>query len=42
MILSLEVGKWAGDISKADLPDCLYVDYVRVYKQAPAKPGKTQ
>jgi beta-glucanase (GH16 family) len=33
MILSLEVGKWAGDISKAELPDHLYVDYVRVTKK---------
>ena len=32
IILSLEVGKWAGDISKAELPDHFYVDYVRVYK----------
>ncbi len=38
MILSLEVGKWAGDISKADLPDHLYVDYVRVYKEVTARP----
>ncbi len=37
MILSLEVGKWAGDISKAELPDHLYVDYVRVYKELAAK-----
>jgi len=35
MILSLEVGKWAGDISKAELPDHLYVDYVRVYQKIP-------
>jgi alpha-L-fucosidase len=33
MILSLEVGKWADDISKAQLPDSLVVDYVRVYKK---------
>lgn len=33
IILSLEVGKWAGDISKAKLPDSLYVDYVRVYQK---------
>ncbi len=31
IILSLEVGKWAGDIAKANLPDSMYVDYVRVY-----------
>lgn len=35
MILSLEVGRWAGDISDADLPDHFYVDYVRVYEKAP-------
>jgi len=34
VILSLEVGKWAGDIAKAELPDHFYVDYVRVYKAA--------
>ncbi len=33
IILSLEVRKWAGDISKAKLPDSLYVDYVRVYSK---------
>ena len=33
MILSVEVGKWADDISKATLPDSLVVDYVRVYKK---------
>ncbi len=32
MLLSLEVGKWAGSIEGAILPDSLYVDYVRVYK----------
>lgn len=32
IILSLEVGKWAGNISEAELPDRLYVDYVRVYQ----------
>ena len=32
LILSLEVGKWAGDIKEAELPDHLYVDYVRVFK----------
>jgi hypothetical protein len=35
MILSLEVGKWAGNIAEAELPDNLYVDYVRVYKKTP-------
>ena len=33
IILSLEVGKWAGDIKKAELPDSFYVDYVRVYQK---------
>lgn len=33
IILSLEVGKWAGDISSATLPDSFHVDYVRVYKR---------
>jgi beta-glucanase (GH16 family) len=33
IILSLEVGKWAGDIAQATLPDSLAVDYVRVYKE---------
>jgi beta-glucanase (GH16 family) len=32
MLLSLEVGKWAGDIAEAELPDALIVDYVRVFK----------
>lgn len=32
-ILSLEVGTWAGDIAKAELPDSFYVDYVRVYQK---------
>ena len=34
LIVSLEVGPWAGDITKAKLPDNLYVDYVRVYQKA--------
>jgi beta-glucanase (GH16 family) len=33
IILSLEVGKWAGNIAEAELPDRLYVDYVRVYQR---------
>jgi beta-glucanase (GH16 family) len=33
IILSLEVGKWAGDIAKVNLPDDFLVDYVRVYKR---------
>lgn len=33
IILSLEVREWAGDISKAKLPDSLLIDYVRVYQK---------
>ena len=33
IVLSLEVGPWAGDIGEAELPDQLIVDYVRVYKE---------
>ena len=33
IILSLEVGKWAGKIADAKLPDHLHVDYVRVYQK---------
>ena len=33
IILSLEVGPWAGKISKARLPDSLVVDHVRVYQK---------
>lgn len=33
MILSLEIGDWGGDISKAALPDCYEIDYVKVYKK---------
>ena len=36
IILSLEVGPWAGDIAKATLPDSALFDYVRVYKQRPS------
>ena len=31
MLLSDEIGTWAGDIAKAKLPDQFVVDYVRVY-----------
>ena len=31
MLLSDEIGQWAGDIRKAKLPDEFLVDYVRVY-----------
>lgn len=33
MILSCEVAKWAGDIAKADLPEAVVFDYVRVYQR---------
>jgi beta-glucanase (GH16 family) len=33
LVLSLEVDDWAGDITKAELPDSFYVDYVRVYQK---------
>lgn len=33
IILSLEVGKWAGAIANATLPDHFYIDYVRVYQK---------
>lgn len=36
LILSCEVAKWSGDISKAKLPDCFVVDHVRVW-QTPAQ-----
>lgn len=32
LILSLEVGKWAGEISDAQLPDSMFVDWVRVWQ----------
>ena len=31
MLLSDEIGTWAGDIAKAKLLDHFLVDYVRVY-----------
>jgi len=40
IILSNEVGKWAGDISKAALPDSAMYDYVRVYKARPVAATK--
>ncbi len=33
IILSCEVGKWAGDIAHATLPDSVEFDYVRVYQR---------
>lgn len=32
IVLSMEVGRWAGFIECAELPDSSYFDYVRVYK----------
>ena len=37
ILLSLEVGKWAGAIADAKLPDSVVFDYVRVYKKKPAR-----
>ncbi|MBT8486954.1 MAG: sulfatase-like hydrolase/transferase [Phycisphaerae bacterium] len=34
LLLSLEVGPWAGDIADATLPDSILVDYVRVYRKS--------
>jgi hypothetical protein len=31
ILLTDEIGKWAGDIIQATLPDKFLVDYVRVY-----------
>ncbi len=47
VILSCEIGDWAGHIEKHEknLPDSLYVDYVRVYQKTPGtyiKGGKKQ
>ncbi|HUS93161.1 MAG TPA: glycoside hydrolase family 16 protein [Phycisphaerae bacterium] len=39
IILSLEVGPWAGDIKQAKLPDSVEFDYVRVYDQRPPAPN---
>lgn len=38
LILSLEVGDWAGDIAGAELPDGMVVDWVRVW-QKPEQAG---
>ncbi|NQT85239.1 glycoside hydrolase family 16 protein [bacterium] len=40
IILSLEVGPWAGDIAKAKLPDSVAFDYVRVYAKRPGTQSK--
>jgi len=37
IILSLEVGRWAGEIAKARLPDSCTFDYVCVYKKPTAR-----
>jgi alpha-L-fucosidase len=34
--LTEEIGKWGGDITKAELPDYFVVDYVRVYDEVNA------
>ena len=36
IILSVEIGKWAGDIAKARLPQDVKVDWVRVWQKPPA------
>jgi len=38
--LSDEVGRWAGDIRQAKLPDQFLVDYVRVYELVDAQTGQ--
>jgi beta-glucanase (GH16 family) len=35
LLLSVEVGKWGGDIRRANLPDNFLVDYVLVYDIVP-------
>jgi beta-glucanase (GH16 family) len=35
LILSVEVGDWAGDIAEAKLPDAVAFDYVRVFQRPP-------
>jgi len=37
ILLSDEIGKWAGDITEAKLPDRFLVDYVRVYDMVKKK-----
>jgi beta-glucanase (GH16 family) len=34
--LTEEIGTWAGDIKKAQLPDYFLVDYIRIYDSVPA------
>jgi beta-glucanase (GH16 family) len=38
LLLTEEIGKWGGDITKAELPDYFEVDYVRVYEPQARKP----
>ncbi len=38
--VTTEIGKWAGDITKANLPDEFVVDWVRVYETVPEKKKK--
>ncbi|MBK7403584.1 MAG: glycoside hydrolase family 16 protein [Phycisphaerales bacterium] len=40
LILSLEVGDWAGDIAEAELPDSMEVDWVRVWQRAEPRAGE--
>ena len=39
--VTTEIGKWAGDIRQATLPDSFVVDYVRVYEAVPEPPEPT-
>ena len=32
--LTAEFGTWAGEIKPEELPDCVLVDWVRVYREA--------
>jgi beta-glucanase (GH16 family) len=41
LLLTEEIGKWGGDIAKAQLPDYFEVDYVRVYEMSKSGRGLT-
>ena len=41
IILSVEIGKWAGDIHRAKLPQEVKVDWVRVWQRKPLTPPAT-
>jgi beta-glucanase (GH16 family) len=41
MILSCEVGSWAGDIARADLPERVLVDWVRVWQRTTDGPEES-